>query len=840
MLIELHLVQNHAPSNLNRDDTGSPKETFFGGYRRARISSQCLKRSIRQSPLFREELGEELAVRTRRLPEQVQIHLREEFGCDPEKAKAIAARASGLGSAKKKDTAAAEVSAAEAEAGETPDDAAPPVKKKVVRGGKPKEAKAPSGEETAQLIFMGREEIRGVAKALLNIHDRNPGGFATLSASELEAEVAKLRYPDGGPKNRHLSVDIALFGRMTTSDAFEDVQASMQVAHALSTHRLDHEFDYYTAVDDLKPLSEDKGAGMIGDVEFNSSCFYKYFALDWTALLGTDKLAGDVDLGRRAVRALVKAAALTTPTGKQNSFAAHNLPDLIIVECKPKKIPVSYANSFVQPANPRGEHDLVDVSLKKLFEYMARLDEAYGIDTKRYWLSTRDLAATSRRNPLPLPGRPASSSHQGVSVVTRENNYLVLTLEAPLQSWGVRARWTVRDTAGEPTKSGIVGLLAACLGWGLEQDVRIAELARNLALGVRVDRPGQTLVDYHTVGGGRPPTGVMSAAGKVKRTESTKEPETVVSERHYLADAAFTVVLGAPADWLERIERALVDPVWPPYLGRKSCPPVIPLLPRRVAPPRWRTPSGLRSFDRASTNRDPDDSAASSMSPGPRMPGPPVWSSHARTCPCRSPPAGSVSAPSASSRSRRQSRRLPARPASGTGRATDVPVLPRPRPQPVPARGLALAVQPVPNPPATLPGIPRTGSRPVPAGGAAEPPAARAIGSATRLGAGVRRLPGAGGPSPIQAVRADADQRRAATVPPPSQPDRQARRPTPRALPGGGPTRLADTQGGSGRVRPARRATPGGYGPGVPQEPPPRRQVRNATTRSSSTASCES
>src|SRR3954454_2675874 len=100
MLIELHAIQNHAPSNLNRDDTGSPKEAFFGGQRRARISSQCLKRSIRKSPLFREELGQELAVRTRRLPEEVRKLLIGELGCDGPKADQISRRASGLGSVK--------------------------------------------------------------------------------------------------------------------------------------------------------------------------------------------------------------------------------------------------------------------------------------------------------------------------------------------------------------------------------------------------------------------------------------------------------------------------------------------------------------------------------------------------------------------------------------------------------------------------------------------------------------------------------------------------------------------------------------------------------------------
>ena len=144
------------------------------------------------------------------------------------------------------------------------------------------------------------------------------------------------------------SVDIALFGRMTTSATFEDVQASAQVAHAISTTRVEHQFDYFTAVDDLKSdADDDHGAGMIGDVEFNSATYYKYFAIDVDAL--TENLGGDAETARRAVVAFLKAAALATPSGKQNTFAAHNPPDAILVELSDSHVPVNYANAFVGP-----------------------------------------------------------------------------------------------------------------------------------------------------------------------------------------------------------------------------------------------------------------------------------------------------------------------------------------------------------------------------------------------------------------------------------------------------------------------------------------------------------
>src|SRR5215213_9028321 len=98
------------------------------------------------------------------------------------------------------------------------------------------------------------------------------------------------------------SVDIAMFGRMTTSAAFEDVQAAVQVAHALSTHRIEQEFDYYTAVDDISGQS---GAGFIGDTAFNSATYYKYFSVHWEGLV--ENLAGDAAVARQAVRALIEA-----------------------------------------------------------------------------------------------------------------------------------------------------------------------------------------------------------------------------------------------------------------------------------------------------------------------------------------------------------------------------------------------------------------------------------------------------------------------------------------------------------------------------------------------------
>jgi CRISPR system Cascade subunit CasD len=149
-------------------------------------------------------------------------------------------------------------------------------------------------------------------------------------------------------------------------------------------------------------------------------------------------------------------------------------------------------------------------------------------------------------------------------------NTLFLVLEGPLQSWGERARWSVRDSSSEPTKSGIVGLLGCALG--IADDERLRQLAEYMQLGVRVDRPGRMMIDYHTITGG-----VLSAEGKIKRNKY-KEPENVITFRQYLCDACFVAALRTnDARLIDLWALALQNPVWPYYLGRKSCPPTRPV-----------------------------------------------------------------------------------------------------------------------------------------------------------------------------------------------------------------------------------------------------------------------
>jgi CRISPR system Cascade subunit CasD len=156
-------------------------------------------------------------------------------------------------------------------------------------------------------------------------------------------------------------------------------------------------------------------------------------------------------------------------------------------------------------------------------------------------------------------------------------NTLFLRLTSPLQSWGEDSQWSERRTAPEPTKSGVVGLLACALGWA--DDERIRNLSRRVRVGVRCDVPGTPapLRDYHTVGGGYDDPQLLTAEGKPKYIPNTKKPHTEPTWRYYLCDASFLVAVQSDADTIAQLAQAVQFPVWQIFLGRKSCVPARPL-----------------------------------------------------------------------------------------------------------------------------------------------------------------------------------------------------------------------------------------------------------------------
>lgn len=375
-LIAIHMLQNHAPSNLNRDDNGDPKDCLFGEHRRARISSQALKRSIRWSEQFRgvfTDRPELLADRTQLLPELVRARLLQ-YDLSDEARQTIVEAVEKFGKA---DSGGGGEGANED-------------KPKRGRKGQPLGDGVAPKVKTKQLMFLTAGEIDQLTAELVERYQRDSSGFAATKWDTFREDHAEKYVPH--------AVDIAMFGRMTTSSPFKNVEAAVQVAHAFSTHAVEQEFDYYTAVDDI---SGESGAGFIGETSFNSATYYKYINVHWEGLLAN--LQDDGLVAAQAVRALIAAAVFAIPSGKQNSFAAHNLPDLALVEVREQNIPLSYANAFVQPIRSSAKVSLMGHSVEALQTYALQINTLYGLHARRAFISTVPFALPDAQHCGSLP-----------------------------------------------------------------------------------------------------------------------------------------------------------------------------------------------------------------------------------------------------------------------------------------------------------------------------------------------------------------------------------------------------------------------------------------------------
>ncbi len=351
MYLELHMLQNFAPSNLNRDDTNNPKDCEFGGHRRARISSQCLKRAIRREPLFAKTTGVEIATRTKWLTRLLSEPL--------------------LAADKPAEEVTAIVEAFVTEHISKLD------KKKKDSDEEKKQVK------TAVLTYMSAAEVNEMAATLLENWDTIlPTGQPVDDQKAKPSPVLKKLSNELIKKTRNgtSAPDIALFGRMLAEQPELNLEAACQVAHAISTHRVTMEMDFFTAVDDLQPEAE-TGAGMMGFTGFDSACFYRYARLDWEQLV--KNLRGETDLARRTVEGFIRAAIAAVPSGKQNSTAAHNPPNFILAVVREDGMGWSLVNAFEKPVRPRVDSGLVEPSLERLDTYWGRLVDIYGADSIR-------------------------------------------------------------------------------------------------------------------------------------------------------------------------------------------------------------------------------------------------------------------------------------------------------------------------------------------------------------------------------------------------------------------------------------------------------------------------
>lgn len=309
--IELHLIQNFSPSNLNRDDTGSPKDCEFGGHRRARISSQSLKRAIRNHPRFAKMTAVDNGKRSKWLTRQI--------------IKALVA------------------------SGQVEEDNIENAQNIATEFIKRYDGKIDSKTgKTSVLIFFSKGEENDIVSTFVDnwedIMANNKTGQTALD--ELAKRIKK------STEKRTDAPDIALFGRMLAGKVEFNVDAACQVSHAISTHRATMEMDYYTAVDEL--LQDDEsGAGMVGFTGFNSACFYRYCRIDWGQLV--KNLDDDTELAERTVAAFLRAALDAIPTGKQNAFAAQNPTSLALVVLRHDGMSWNLANAFESPVRPQKE-----------------------------------------------------------------------------------------------------------------------------------------------------------------------------------------------------------------------------------------------------------------------------------------------------------------------------------------------------------------------------------------------------------------------------------------------------------------------------------------------------
>lgn len=343
--VDIHLLQSVPPSNINRDDTGSPKTARFGGVPRARVSSQAWKRATRKrfnATLDKSNIG----YRTKRVVELLSDEIQ---GLD--------------GGISKEDSRHL--------ASET-------LKAAGVKLTTPKPPKdAPKAKDfqpidlTGYLLFLSAGQFAKLAELAVEAHQ---------SSTKVGGKLAKLAI------NSENSFDVALFGRMVADDAELNVDAAAQVAHAISVQAVENEFDYFTAVDDMQERDQESGAGMIGTIEFNSSTLYRYATVN---VPGLRRNLGDPVATARAVGAFVDSLALSMPTGKLNTFANRTVPEAIVVSIRSDQ-PVNLVGAFENPIVPRADMSVIASAAAALADRHGEIADVYGPPVKTWVVSIGD------------------------------------------------------------------------------------------------------------------------------------------------------------------------------------------------------------------------------------------------------------------------------------------------------------------------------------------------------------------------------------------------------------------------------------------------------------------
>ena len=287
LIVEFHILQSFPVTCLNRDDVGAPKTAVVGGTTRSRVSSQCWKRQVR---LAMRDFGANLGTRTKLIGKLIAEACKDE-GATEEQAEACGDKIEQI------------------------------FIKKAADNKKPKKGKgaadqeddgineAATGDKTDTLLFLSPKEVTILANEFKGA-EFNPDEIikqkdAKKQAKELENIIGKT--------DHHIdALDIALFGRMVAQAATMNVEAAASFAHAISTHKVTNEVEFFTALDDI---SEEPGSAHMGSLEFNSATYYRYVSLNvgqlWQTLAGHNI--------PEAVECFVKALFVAVPSARQTT-----------------------------------------------------------------------------------------------------------------------------------------------------------------------------------------------------------------------------------------------------------------------------------------------------------------------------------------------------------------------------------------------------------------------------------------------------------------------------------------------------------------------------------------
>jgi CRISPR system Cascade subunit CasC len=330
--IQVHLLTSYPPANLNRDDMGRPKTAKMGGVDRLRVSSQSLKRAWRKSDLFESALNGHIGIRTKELGRSVYTSLIE-GGIGEKDARTWARAIAGVfGKSKGEDK-----------------------------------------KDPENLIDLEIEQLAHISPEEREAVDELVGILIAEKRTPKDEELQLLRHP-------RTAVDIALFGRMLASAPAFNVEASCQVAHAISVHPVVIEDDYFTAVDDLNKGEVDRGAGHIGETGFAAALFYSYICINKDQLI--ENLGSDEGLANKALVALLETAIKVTPEGKQNSFASRAYASYVLVE-KGDVQPRSLAVAFLKPIHGTSFGEEAVQALEDTCQNMDAVYEISGITRRK-------------------------------------------------------------------------------------------------------------------------------------------------------------------------------------------------------------------------------------------------------------------------------------------------------------------------------------------------------------------------------------------------------------------------------------------------------------------------